>query len=137
MIDPLDALLDQLQAIYAVDPKRIYLTGLSMGGYGAWEFALRYPGRFAAVVPIAGGYEGMRSVPENICDLQSVPLWVFHGASDTTVPPSESQVLVDALGACGGDVRFTLYPGADHESSFYQAYADPELYRWLADQTLK
>jgi dienelactone hydrolase len=137
MIDPLDALLDQLQAIYAVDPKRIYLTGLSMGGYGAWEFVLRYPRRFAAAVPIAGGYEGPRAALENICDLRQVPLWVFHGASDTIVPPSESEVLVEALQACGGNVRFTLYPDADHESSFYQAYADPELYQWLARQTLK
>ena len=137
MIDPLNALLDQIQTIYSVDPKRLYLTGLSMGGYGAWEFALRYPRRFAAVVPIAGGYEGPRAALENICDLQQVPLWVFHGASDIIVPPSEAEVLVEALQACGGNVRFTLYPDADHESSFYQAYADPELYQWLARQTLK
>lgn len=137
MVEPLNALLDQIQKLYAVDPKRIYLTGLSMGGYGAWEFAARYPERFAAVAPIAGGYDGPGGVPENICELKQVPFWVFHGASDTIVPPSEAEVVVEALQACGGNVRNTLFPGADHESSFYQAYADPELYHWLAMQSLK
>jgi predicted peptidase len=137
MIDPLNALLDQIQATYLVDPKRIYLTGLSMGGYGAWGFALRYPGRFAAVVPIAGGYEGSRGVPDNICELRDVPIWAFHGGGDTIVPPSASEVLVEALKACGGNVRFTLYPETDHEESWIRAYADPDLYQWLAAQALK
>jgi len=136
MIDPLNALLYQIQAEYSVDPQRIYLTGLSMGGFGAWEFALRYPQRFAAVVPIAGGYkEGDSIIPENICDLKEVPIWVFHGAHDTIVKPVMSEVLVDALKACGSNVRFTLYADAEHEESFLWAYADPELYDWVFAQT--
>jgi predicted peptidase len=108
-----------------------------MGGYGAWDFAFRYPKRFAAIVPIAGGYEGSRAVPENICELRRVPIWVFHGNSDTIVIPFEAEVLVDALRACGSNVRFTLYPDVNHEDSFLRAYADPELYLWLLMQTLK
>jgi len=136
MIDPLSVLLDQIQAEYSVDPRRIYLTGLSMGGFGAWEFALRYPTRFAAVVPIAGGYrEGSRIVPENICDIKDVPMWVFHGSRDTTVPSFHSEILVEALQACGSNVRFTLYADAEHEDSFQRAYAEPELIPWLLAQT--
>lgn len=136
MIDPLNALLDQIQVEYAVDPQRVYLTGLSMGGFGAWEFALRYPTRFAAVVPIAGGYrEGSRNVPENICNLKDIPIWVFHGGGDTTVPSFHSEILVEALQACGSDVRYTLYADTEHEDSFLQAYAEPELFPWLFAQT--
>ena len=136
MIDPLNALLDQIQVEYSVDPQRVYLTGLSMGGFGAWEFALRYPTRFAAVVPIAGGYrEGSRVIPENICSLKDVPIWVFHGGNDTIVPSFHSEILVEALQACGSDVRFTLYSDAEHEGSFLQAYAEPELFPWLFAQT--
>jgi predicted peptidase len=136
MIDPLNALLDQILAEYSVDPYRVYLTGLSMGGFGAWEYILRYPTRFAAVVPIAGGYrEGSRLVPENICDLKDVPIWVFHGSSDTTIPSFQSEILVEALQACGSNVRFTLYADAEHEDSFLRAYAEPELFPWLFAQT--
>ncbi len=136
-IEALNALLDQLQATYAVDARRIYLTGLSMGGFGTWEFALRHPGRFAAIVPIAGGYDDYGSVPANICDLKDLPVWAFHGGADTIVPVRLDQVLVDALRACGGDVRFTLYPEADHEATWRRAYADPQLYEWLLSHSLK
>ena len=138
MIDPVKILVDEIQAGYAVDPQRVYLTGLSMGGFGAWEFALRYPWRFAAIVPIAGGYRHRSSaIPENICDLKDLPVWVFHGAQDTNVIPSQSEQMVKALRACGGDVRFTLYPDADHAASWTRAYADPQLYEWLLEQTLR
>jgi predicted peptidase len=136
MIDPLNALLDQIQGEYSIDPFRVYLTGLSMGGFGAWEFALRYPTRFAAIVPVSGGYrEGSHVVPENICDLKDVPIWVFHGGRDTIVLPFHSEILVEALQACGSDVRFTRYPDAEHEDGFLRAYAEPELFPWLFAQT--
>ncbi len=135
LIDPLMVLLDQIEGTYSVDSERVYLTGLSMGGFGAWEFASRYPDRFAAVVPIAGGYvEGSREVPGNICHLRNVPIWAFHGTADTFVAPFQSQVMVDALRECGGNVRLTLYDRVDHEGSWTRAYADPELYRWLLAQ---
>jgi len=138
MIEPLKVLLDQIQATYFVDPQRVYLTGLSMGGFGTWEFALRYPRRFAAIVPIAGGHKyGSSAIPESICDLKDVPVWAFHGAQDGTVRPAQSEDMVKALEACGGDVRLTLYPDAGHADSWERAYADPELYKWLMAQRLQ
>jgi predicted peptidase len=125
----LNALLDEVAARYAVDADRIYLTGLSMGGYGAWHLGSQYPERFAAVVPIAGG-----GVPQDVCTLKDVPVWAFHGELDDVVPVSESEEMVDALKACGGDVRFTLYPGVYHDS-WTQTYSNPELYEWLLTHT--
>ena len=138
MIDPLNTLLYQIQSTFAVDPQRLYLTGLSMGGFGSWEFALRFPDRFAAIVPIAGGYlEGSRAVPENICALKGLPTWVFHGGADIDVLPFQAEVLVTALKNCGGDVRYTFYAEADHAGTWERAYADPELYQWLLAQTME
>lgn len=138
LIDPVNVLVDQIQATYSVDTQRVYLTGLSMGGFGTWEFALRYPRRFAAIVPIAGGYRHQsNAIPEKICDLKDLPVWVFHGARDINVVPSQSEDMVDALKACGGNVKFTLYPDADHGASWTRAYADPELYKWLLEQRLR
>lgn len=150
--DALDALLDDIQATYAVDPKRIYLTGLSMGGFGSWQYALEHPRRFAAIVPIAGGYQyyvetvylggGQSEIdlaidgspPENICDLKNVPAWVFHGEKDIGIPHEKTaDVLVDALQACGGKVRYTLYPDAGHDA-WTETYSDPALYTWLLAQ---
>jgi predicted peptidase len=137
-IDALTVLLDQIQAAYAVDATRTYVTGLSAGGFGTWEFALRYPKRFAAIVPIAGGYRyGSDLLPENICDLKDVSVWAFHGAQDNIVLPSQTEIMVDTLQACGGEVRFTLYSEANHEDSWRLAYADPELYEWLLEQSLQ
>ena len=136
-LNGVSALLDHVQANYAVDSKRIYLTGLSMGGFGAWALALQYPQRFAAVVPVAGGWDSERdSVPRNICAIKAVPIWVFHGAQDDIVLPKKAQLMVDALKKCGVDVRFTLYPEADHRESFERAYDDPELYAWMFEQQL-
>ena len=137
-IESLNILLYQIQAKYSVDPLRVYLTGISMGGFGTWEFALKFPSRFAAIIPIAGGYqEGKRVIPENICDLRNLPIWVFHGGEDVDVQPYQSKVLVEALIHCGSNVRFTLYPDADHADSWRRAYATDELYQWLLSQKLK
>lgn len=133
----LDALLNQIQARYAVDPKRVFLTGQSMGGFGTWAMALKYPARFAAIVPVASGWDYTSEfVPANICDLKNVPIWVFHGALDESVLPDQVTAMVQALQNCGGTVRFTLYPDADHLDSSNRAYADPKLYEWLAAQHL-
>jgi predicted peptidase len=136
-LDLVRALLDQVQANYAVDARRVYLTGPSTGGFGAWAMAVRYPQRFAALVPIAGGYDSEYDiVPRNICDIKDVPIWVFHGAQDDIVLPKKAQLMVNALKKCGVEVRFTLYPDADHRESFKRAYDDPELYAWLFEQHL-
>jgi predicted peptidase len=136
-LDLVRALLDHAQAQYAVDKKRVYLTGPSMGGFGAWAMALQQPQRFAAVVPIAGGWDSERDVvPRNICAVKAVPIWVFHGAQDDIVLPKKAQLMVDALKKCGAEVRFTVYPDANHRESFKRAYDDPELYAWMFEQHL-
>ncbi len=133
----LAALLDWIQTTYLVDANRLYLTGISMGAYGAWALALRYPRRFAALVPIAGGADFQSgSLPANMCDLKRIPVWAFHGERDANVSPLESKRAVNALQACGGNVRLTLYPEADHEGAWELAYSDPVLYSWLLQQAL-
>jgi predicted esterase len=130
----LASLVAHLQSEFPIDPDRIYVTGLSMGGAGAWHFALAYPDLPAAVVPIAGYYIfGSYHIPKNICDLAQTPLWVFHGGQDEVVGLDLEQALVDAVTECGGDVKFTLYPDADHEQTFVQGYNDPALYEWLLE----
>jgi dienelactone hydrolase len=134
----LSAFLDKIEAEYAVDSKRVYATGLSMGGFGAWALAYQYPDRFAAIAPIAGGYyDGTTLLPADICRMRDVPIWAFHGAKDSLVSPSESERVVDALKACGSDVRFTLYPEAEHTQSWDLAYGDPELYQWFLEHKLE
>jgi len=104
-------LLDEIEEKYAVDTTRVYLTGLSMGGYGTWTLASKYPRRFAAIVPICGG--GKRYLAWRLKD---VPVWAFHGAKDKVVPVSESRQMVEAIKARGGEARLTVYPEAGHDS---------------------
>jgi predicted peptidase len=124
----LRALLDDVVAKYKVDLDRIYLTGLSMGGFGTWALAGYSPGRFAAIVPICGG--GEASWAKRIAH---IPVWVFHGAKDPGVPLRRSQEMVDALKKCGGKVNFTVYPDAGHDS-WTATYNDPKVYEWLLQQ---
>jgi predicted esterase len=123
-----DDLVDEVLAKYRVDPDRVYLTGLSMGGFGAWAETIAHPERFAAVAPICAGGN-----PEQVARMKQVPTWVFHGAKDSVVPLSMGQEMVDALKAAGGTVRFTIYPDADHDS-WTETYSDPEFYEWLLGQ---
>jgi predicted peptidase len=126
----LDDLLVQAIATLDVDPDQIYLTGISMGGFGTWHMAVEYPERFAAIAPICGGGAWPYSVRQRVCSLKEVPAWVFHGAKDDVVPLWESQVMVDAMKECGGDVRLTVYPEATHDS-WTETYNNPELYEWF------
>lgn len=128
-MDALHDLLNEIVETYRIDTARIYVTGLSMGGYATWGLACTYPERFAAVVPICGG--GDR---EKAPLMKAVPTWVFHGAKDEAVPLQQSQEMVDALKAAGGDVRFTVYPEGGHVEAWQNAYGDPELWEWLAKQ---
>ena len=121
----LGALLDDLQARYRIDPDRVYVTGLSMGGFGTWDLLETFPDRFAAAVPVCGG-----GTPGRICAARSVPVWAFHGALDPVVPLLRSQEMTERLEACGGDVRLTVYPDAGHDS-WTATYADPTVYEWL------
>jgi predicted peptidase len=123
-------LLDEVVARYPVDPDRVYLTGLSMGGFGAFDLAARVPDRFAAIAPMAGGGN-----PVLARRLKGVPVWVFHGEEDKTVPIRLDEQMVEALEAAGAEVRFTRYAGKGH-TAWIEAYADPELYRWFLAHAL-
>jgi predicted peptidase len=130
-------LLDEVMAKYRTDPHHVYLTGLSMGGFGTWSVAMKHPERFAAIVPICGGGQTrdiIRSSHDNpayVAALRSLGVRVFHGALDTTVLPEESQRMVDALKKAGvTDLELTIYLDATHDS-WTRTYANPELYEWL------
>jgi predicted peptidase len=125
----LSSLLDEITEKYKVDKDRIYVTGLSMGGFGTWALAGHSPDRFAALAPICGGGE-----PQFARWIAHIPAWVFHGAKDPVVPLSRSESMVEALKKRGGNVKLTVYPEVGHDS-WKQAYDDPELYTWLLQQT--
>ena len=126
--DTLNALLDDLMRKYPVDKKRVYVTGLSMGGYGTWALAAAHPEKFAAIAPVCGGGN-----PKDAAKLAPLPIWVFHGAKDPTVPIQRSEEMMQAIKAAGGNVKFTIYPEAGHDS-WTEAYNTPEFYTWLLGQ---
>jgi len=124
----LAALVDEIVENCKVDQDRIYVTGLSMGGFGTWSLAAYQPKRFAAIAPICGGGEPI------IAKLFTpIPAWVFHGAKDFVVPLERSEKMVEAMKQAGGIVKFTVYPEAGHDS-WTESYANPELYDWLLQQ---
>ena len=118
-------LVNEVKAKLNVDPERIYLTGLSMGGFGTWAAAIEYPDVFAAIIPVCGGGDTSK-----VCAIKDVPVWVFHGAKDMVVPIQRSEEMVEALKKCGGDPSFTVYPEAAHDS-WTVTYNNPEIYSWL------
>jgi predicted peptidase len=128
--DGLLALVADLQARYAIDPARLYVTGLSMGGFGTWSLALAAPERFAAIAPICGGLYGPARM---VARLKDLPVWAFHGVKDPVVPFDQSARLVKALEEMGGRARLTAYPEAGHDA-WSETYANPELYHWLLKQ---
>ncbi len=125
------AILEQVEKEYKVDSKRIYLTGLSMGGYGTWSFAVKYPDKWAAIVPICGGGD-----PKEAAKIKNIPCWCFHGEADKAVNVQRSRDMIEALKAAGGMPRYSEYPGVGH-NSWDKAYGTPELYDWLLQQSLK
>lgn len=129
----LEGLLDELCAEERVDRDRVYLTGLSMGGFGCWHLAARCPQRFAAVVPICGGGLASHGFPPRVRALRELAVWAFHGELDDVVPVAETVRLCEELRASGGRVTMTIYPGVGHDA-WTRTYADPELYRWLLSQ---
>lgn len=119
-------LLDTIVANNKVDPKRIYLSGLSRGGSAAWELAVQYPDRFAAMAVVCG----MTPVPYASWINKDMPIWVFHGTEDKSIPFSESESMVNELRRIGYDVTFTVYEGVGHDS-WIQAYQTEALYDWF------
>lgn len=132
--------LDKTVKEFNGDPQRIYLTGLSMGGFGTWYLAAKYPGKFAALAPVCGG---VRPGADTAADpyamtaqkVGKTPTWVFHGDADKAVPVAQSRKMVEALKAAGGNVRYREYEGIGH-NSWDKAYAEPEFLPWLLAQRL-
>lgn len=117
--------ISALEKEVAVDSLRLYVVGLSMGGFGTWDLIARYPDIFAAAVPICGGGDE-RMAPF----LGKMPIWAFHGARDEAVPPENSRRMIRAIRAAGGNPRYTEYPDASH-NSWDPAMREPELLPWL------
>jgi predicted peptidase len=122
------ALIEKTIKVLPIDRNRVYLTGMSMGGYGTWDLLARRPDLFAAGVPVCGG--GDEATAERMAH---IPVWAFHGALDTVVKPARSRNMVAALDAIGGEPLYTEYADVGHHS-WDRAYADPALYHWLFAQ---
>ena len=122
------AVIDALGAEFRIDPDRVYVTGLSMGGYGTWDLITRFPGRWAAAVPVCGGGDKTKAAAA-----KPVPVWAFHGLADTAVLPVRTRDMAAGLKAAGGTVTHTEYPGVGHDS-WTCAYGEPNLLPWLFAQ---
>lgn len=137
------AALDASMTEFHGDPRRVYLTGFSMGGYGTWSIAAKYPNRFAAIVVVCGGIQW--PTPHRITKeepyaaiarrVAGIPVWVFHGNADRNVFVTESREMVKLLRKLHADVRYTEYDGVAHES-WDRAYGEPELPIWLFNKRL-
>lgn len=123
--EKLNEWLEHVVGVLPVDKRRIYLTGVSRGGQGTWDFAMRYPHWFAAIAPMSG-YSDIRQP----CRLQGIPVWAFHGGQDGTVPIKYDQETVAKAKACKVNVKLTVYPDLGHDT-WTRTFANPELYSWL------
>jgi predicted peptidase len=121
-------LLDDISVKYRIDPDRICVTGLSMGGFGTWALALAHPDRFSAIAPICGGGD-----PPDASRLKKLPIWAFHGGKDDTVPTELSVKMVEAVHKAGGHAHLTIFPNDGH-NSWTDAYDTEALYAWLLAQ---
>ncbi len=131
VFDGIMAILDEIIERYPVDPKRIFVTGLSMGGYATWDLAMEYPEKFAGIVPVCGS-----TSKERINHLKNVPVWAFHGALDEVVPLEEVEELITALKLCGGEGKLTVFPEGKHDI-WEDAYQDSELFNHFFQKTLR
>jgi predicted peptidase len=122
--------LTHLERNFAVDADRVYLTGLSNGGFGTLRWAAREPQRFAAIVPVCGG-----GWPHYGKQLKDVPIWLFHGEKDPTVPLKYSQEMADAIRERGGNPKLTIYEDVGHDS-WTATYNNPEVYKWMLSHKL-
>lgn len=129
-IDNVMLLLNETLTNYRVDRRRIYLTGFSMGGHGAWYYAAHKPGLFAAISPIAGWFN-----PDQAELLKETPIWNFHGDADESVPFERSVEMIEALKDINPHVRFTSFPGEGHRIMDH-VYGDPEWYEWMLSHKL-
>jgi predicted peptidase len=123
-------ILDEVEKEYRIDPDRVYLTGISMGGFGTWSIAMEHPERWAAIVPVCGGGD-----PKQVDRIKGIPCWCFHGGADGIVPVGFSRRMRDALEKAGSQPRYTEYPKVGH-NSWDRAYGTAELYTWLLSHHL-
>jgi predicted peptidase len=128
----LKGMIDDVLATNNIDKNRIYLTGLSMGGFGAWELAIAYPDYFAALAPICGGGN-----PILADQLKDIPIWVFHGKKDDSVPEEQSAQMVEALKKIGADVVYSVLPEGGHVDAWVYAYGEAGLFDWFLQHTKK
>ena len=126
--DEIEALRADLVGRLPIDADRVLVTGMSMGGYGAWNYAVAYPEQVAAIAPVCG----IGNV-ERAGRVAQVPVWAFHGGRDPVVPIAADREMVEAVRAAGGQVKFTVYAEVGH-NAWDRAYADPALYTWLLAQ---
>ena len=122
----LKMMIDDVLSKYNVDKTRVYLTGLSMGGFGTWDLAIAFPDYFAAIAPVCGG--GNTQLIERLKD---IPTWVFHGAKDLAVFEEQSARMVDALKKVGGNVKYTVLPEGGHGDAWKFAYSESNLFDWF------
>ncbi len=127
-VGAMNDLLDDALKRYPIDPSRLYITGLSMGGIGTWYFAINMHERFAAMAPVAFRGDGWSP-----CPASDIPVWAFHGAKDNVIPLSKAQNIVDQFKACGGNIEFTVYPDLYHDC-WTRTYNDSRLYTWFLKQ---
>ncbi len=121
-------LYTELIAKYRIDKRRVYVTGISMGGYGAWQVAADFPDKFAAVVPLCGGLNDSSQV----CRIRKIPVWTFHGTKDEVISIWETEKLVEGLEQCKGKVKFTRLENEGHAIQYL--YEKPDIYNWLLQQ---
>lgn len=133
LTEDLNLLIEDISSSYSVDTNRIYLTGLSMGGYEVWKLASEHPEKFAAIIPICGGPWNV-CFDENIPNLKEIAVWAFHGAKDDVVPIEGTEAIINDLRALGNNAKFTVYPEAGHDS-WTATYENPEVYEWLLNQS--
>lgn len=119
-----------LQKEFSIDPARLYIGGLSMGGFGTWDIIAAHPDIFAAAFPICGGGD-----PAQAARLVNIPIWAFHGAEDNVVKPDQSRRMIKAIQDAGGQPKYTEYPGVGHDS-WTNAFHEPGLLDWLFAQNL-
>ena len=127
----LKLLLDEITARYRIDTNRLYLTGLSMGGWGTWDMAFRYPYLFAAIAPVCGFFDYILGD-----EFKQVAVWIFHGAKDDVVPVDRAVSMFESVRKAGGEVKITIYPEANH-NAWTETYDNPELYNWFLQHVKK
>ena len=121
-------LLTELMSTSRVDPNRVYLTGLSMGGFGTWDLIARWPDTFAAALPVCGGGD-----TDSAVRIKNIPVWAFHGSDDAVVIPERSRDMIQALQQVGSNPRYTEYPGVGHDS-WTETYQNFEVLDWFFSQ---